>query len=327
MTPAPDSPDAAAGEPPPDVSGEHGPASPVLKAVLENARSRRTLGERLDAANARLDTDLLTDVVRHGPLLEALLDGPMDHREIEAALGVSRATSHRFTRWLGEQGIVEKRDGRFRLTGRGEVVAEEVLRFEANVATAHRLAPLLEHVCPDHREFVVEQFVDATVTVAEPADPYAPVERFTGLADASETFRGFNTTHMAPLVLGGFHERVFDDAETEIVYLPATVERLVETYPERASEALDRGHLALRTREDLPYGLAIFEDRVGIGGYDESTGQMEVFVDTDDAVAREWAERVYASIRADSTPLGEEIGAIERASETPNEAASETPEE
>jgi hypothetical protein len=99
---------------------------------------------------------------------------------------------------------------------------------------------------------------------------------------------------------------VFEEVDTEIVYLPHIVEKLFETYPERAREAVDRGHLTLRTRDDLPYGLAIFDDRVGIGGYDERTGLMEVFVDTDSPIAREWAERVYASVRADSEPLDAE---------------------
>jgi predicted transcriptional regulator len=281
------------------------PGSPVLEAILENERNRRYLGERLDAAGDRVDTDLLGDIVRHGPILEALLEEPLDRGEIEARLDVSRATSHRYTQWLDQQEFVEKVDGRFRLTWRGAVVAEEVLRFEANVRTAHRLTPLLDAVCEDHRDFVVEPFVDATVTVAELDDPYRPVERFVSLVDESETFRGFNTTHMAPLVLGEFHEQLFDETDTEIIYLPRIAEKLVETYPTQAADAVERGHLTLRTRADLPYGLALFDDRVGIGGYDEVTGLMQVFVDTESTIAREWAERVYASVRADSEPVDE----------------------
>ncbi|NUB90598.1 transcriptional regulator [Haloterrigena sp. SYSU A121-1] len=286
------------------------PGSPVLEAILENERNRRYLGQRLDAAGDRIDTDLLGDIVRHGPVLEALLSEPLDRREIEARLDVSRATSHRYTQWLDERGFVEKVDGRFQLTWRGAVIAEEVLRFEANVRTAHRMTPLLDAVCEDHRDFILEPFVDATITVAEPDDPYKPVERFVALVNESETFRGFNTTHMAPLVLGEFHRRVFDETDTEIIYLPHIVEKLFETYPERAREAIDRGHLTLRTREDLPYGLALFDDRVGIGGYDETTGLMQVFVDTDAPIAREWAERVYASVRADSKSLEEQSALI-----------------
>ncbi|AFK19985.1 transcriptional regulator [Haloferax mediterranei ATCC 33500] len=281
------------------------PGSPILEAVLENARNRQYLGQRLDATGDRIDTDLLGDIIRHGPVLEALRQEPLDRGEIEDRLDVSRATSHRLTQWLDERGFAEKVDSRFQLTGRGEAITDEVLRFEANIQTVHRLAPLLDVICEDHQEFVVEPFVDAAVSVAEPDNPYRPVERFISLVRESETFRGFNTTHMAPLVLGEFHEHVFEGTETEIIYLPHIVEKLFDTYPEKATEAVERGHLTLRTREELPYGLVLFDDCVGIGGYDESTGMMEVFVDTDSPIAREWAERVYASVRADSELLDE----------------------
>ncbi|WP_121742358.1 helix-turn-helix transcriptional regulator [Natronorubrum halophilum] len=283
--------------------GHPPPGSLILEAILENERNRRYLGQRLDAAGDRVDTDLLGDIVRHGPILEALLEEPLDRREIEARLDVSRATSHRYTQWLAEQDFVEKIDGRFQLTWHGAVIAEEVLRLEANVRTAHRITPLLDAVCEDHRDFILEPFVGATVTVAEPDNPYKPAERFVALVDESDTFRGFNTTHMAPLVLGEFHQQVFEKTDTEIIYLPHIVENFVETCPERAREAIDSGHLALRTRDDLPYGLALFDERVGIGGYEETTGFMQVFVDTDSPIACEWGERVYASVRADSDPL------------------------
>ncbi|PCR90579.1 helix-turn-helix transcriptional regulator [Natrinema ejinorense] len=287
----------------PTDDGRPPPGSPVLEALLENARNQQYLGQRLGAAGDRVETDLLGDIVRHRPVLEALRTEPLDRREIEQNLDVSRATSHRFTQWLDEQGFVEKVDGRFELTGRGEAVADEVLRFEANVQTVHRLAPLLDIICEDHQEFIVEPFVDARVTHAEPEDPYQPIERFLSLLSESERFRGFNTTHMAPLILGEFHQQIFEETDTEIVSLPHIVENLFETYPERAREAIDRGHLALRTRDDLPYGLAIFDERVGIGGYDDATGLMQVFVDTDAPIACEWAERVYTSVKADSDPL------------------------
>ncbi|WP_411963937.1 helix-turn-helix transcriptional regulator [Haloferax sp. YSMS24] len=291
-----------------DTGDDHDDASrsssaSIVDAILDNARNRRNLGQQLATSGDRVSTDELVDIVRHGPLLEALLDGPLDRRGIEAHLDVSKATSHRFTQWLETTGLGERIDHRLQLTGRGEAVAEELLRFEANVRTARRLTPLLDVICDDHDEFLVEPFVDATVTIADPEDPYRPVERFIELVQESRTFRGFNTTHMAPLVLGEFHQQMFGETETEIIYLPTIVEKLFETYPERAREAIERGHLTLRTRDDLPYGLALFDERVGIGGYDASTGLMQVFVDTDAPIARQWGERVYDSIRADSESL------------------------
>ena len=279
------------------------PASPILESILENARNRRSLGDRLAAADRRIGTDRLGDVVRHGPVLEALLDGPLDRREIEDRLDVSRATSHRLTRWLRENELIEKVDGRFTLTGSGEVIAEEVLRFEANVATAERLAPLLSAVCPDHREFVLEPFVEATVTVAERDDPYRPVARFASLLEETATFRGFNTTHMLPTVTVAQHAARFEHVDAELVDRPAVADRLREAAADGSGSSLDADQLTVRTREPLPYGLAIFDDRVGIGGYDERTGSLLVFVDTESPIAREWAERVYEAVRADSQPL------------------------
>ena len=292
---------------PPDGEAASGVASAESGTAVydELVRNAFELAERADTTGSErpVGTDFLLDVVRHGPVLEALFGEPMDRREIEERLDVSRATSHRFTRWLDEHGLAVKREGRFHLTGKGLSFAEGVLRFERNVETSDRLAPLLDLICEDHMELVVEPFADATVTTAEATDPYAPVRRFLELLERSDTLRGFNTTHMVPLSSGPGSGEAFEGVDAEIIYLPEVVETLFDAAPERAREAVEAGHLTLRTRDALPYGLAIFDDRVGIGGYDEDTGAMAVFVDTDAAYAREWAERTYAAFRADSEPL------------------------
>lgn len=285
-------------------SGSHPDAgSPIMEAVLENARNRRQLGDRLAAVGDRLSVDELVDVMRHAPVLQALLDGAKDRREIEAELEVSRPTSHRFVRWLDEHGYAEKHDSKYRLTGPGEAVAEETLRFEANVVTARRLAPLLARICPNHTEFVVEPFADAVTTEASPADPHRPIRRFEALLADSSTLRGFNATHIVPAVSTSLADRIVDEMETEFIHLPGAASTLLESYPERALEAIDRGDLTLRTRDALPYGLVLFDDRVALAGFDESTGALHVLVDSESPIAREWASRVYGAVRADSEPI------------------------
>ncbi|WP_254764399.1 helix-turn-helix transcriptional regulator [Natrinema marinum] len=249
------------------------------------------------------DTEEMVDIVRHGHLLRALLVEPLDRREIEATLEVSRATSHRFVRWLEDNEYGERVDGRYRLTGLGTVVADGVCKFEAYLRTARRLDPLFEYICEDHEEFVIEPFADATVTVADPSDPYAPIARFLSLLRESESFRGFNTTHMIPPGSEGDADRLLEDRTVELVYVPDTVDALRDEADAALAAAIDEGNVTVRTREALPYGLALFDDRVGIGGYDEETGTMRVFVDTDAAIAREWATQVFESIRADSRPV------------------------
>ncbi|WP_306052526.1 helix-turn-helix transcriptional regulator [Natronococcus wangiae] len=259
--------------------------------------------DRYDRDDSFPDTDELIDVIRHGPLLRALLAEPLDRREIESTLEVSKATSHRFVRWLEAQGYGERVDGRYRLTGLGETVAHGVSKFEAYLRTARRLDPLFEYICEDHDEFVVEPFADATVTVATPADPYAPVARFLELLRESERFRGFNTTHMIPPGLDATGEGLLENRSVELIYRPDTVETLREDRETNLDDAIDEGNVAIRTRDALPYGLALFDERIGVGGYDEETGTMRVFVDTDTAIAREWATHVFERIRADSEPL------------------------
>jgi predicted transcriptional regulator len=249
------------------------------------------------------ETEEMVDVIRHGDLLRALFAEPLDRRDLEETLDVSRATSHRFVRWLEDRGYGERVDGRYRLTGLGEAVTHGVCKFEDFLRTTHRLDPLFEFICEDHEEFVVEPFADATVTVATPEDPYAPVARFLELLAESDRFRGFNTTHMIPPGVGATTSRLLEERAVELIYRPDTAESLRADREAGSGGATDEGDVAIRTRDALPYGLALFDERVGVGGYDEDTGTMRVFVDTDTVLAREWATRVFEEIRADSEPL------------------------
>lgn len=45
--------------------------------------------------------------------------------------------------------------------------------------------------------------------------------------------------------------------------------------------------------DDLPFSLAVFDDRVGIGVCESNARQLRVFVDTGSREVREWAEAVY----------------------------------
>jgi predicted transcriptional regulator len=272
----------------------------ILDEVLETTMELIGKQRAADVPPERLSTDELLDVIQHRELLEALVDEPLYRDEIQDRVGVSRATSHRFTRWLLDNEFAERVDNRYRLTGKGQVYVDEVLRFERNLRTATAIAPLLDTICKHHQEFVIPPFADATVTTATPEDPHRPVARFIALLRESSTFRGFNTTHMVPPALADVYDHLFDGIETELIYLPDVVDNLVEAYPEGLRSAIDSGHLELRSRETLPYGLALFDDQVGIAGFDEETGMMRVFVDSDSAIACAWADRVFETYRNNS---------------------------
>jgi hypothetical protein len=275
----------------------------VLDEILETTLEVDSNPVSAYELGSRLTTDELLDVIRHREVLEGLATEPLDRIDLEARLDVSRATSHRFTRWLDDHALATRVDNRFTLTGKGQAYADAVVRLERDLRAATVLAPLLESICKSHREFVVAPFADGTVTTATPEDPYAPMTRFAQLLGESDTLRGFNTTHMLPLELGAGSKNPFEGLETDLIYLPDVVDSFFETHPEQVRDAINAGHLTLRTRETLPYGLAIFDDRVGVAGYDEETGTMRVFVDSDSAIARGWAERVFEAYRDRSEPI------------------------
>ncbi|WP_306060355.1 helix-turn-helix transcriptional regulator [Natronococcus wangiae] len=281
-------------------------ANPVLDEILEATLESDSNPISAHELGARMDTDELIDIVRHREVLEALVAEPLDRNDLEARLDISRATSHRFTRWLQDRDLAERVDNRFALTGKGQAYADAFAHFERDLRAATVLAPLLESICKAHREFVVAPFAGGTVTTATPEDPYAPLTRFVQLLRESDTVRGFNTTHMFPPALEETSGELFEGLDVELIYLPDVVDRLFETHPDQLRDAIEAGHLTLRTRESLPYGLAIFDDRVGVAGYDEQTGTMRVFVDADSAIARGWAERVFATYREHSEPIRDE---------------------
>ncbi|WP_231188376.1 MarR family transcriptional regulator [Haladaptatus sp. DYF46] len=277
----------------------------VLDEILETSLELDSNPISAHELGSRMETDELIDIIRHREVLEALVTDSLDRNELEARLDISRATSHRFTRWLENHDLAERVDNEFTLTGTGQVYADAIIHLERDLRAATVLAPLLESICEAHREFVVAPFADGTVTTATPEDPYAPFTRFVQLLQESNTLRGFNTTHMFPPTLEKPSDQLFDDLEVELIYLPDVVDTLFGTHPDRLRDAIDAGHLTLRTREALPYGLAIFDDRVGIGGYDDQTGIMRVFVDSDSAIARGWAERVFETYRDHSEPISD----------------------
>lgn len=253
-----------------------------------------------------MDTERLIELIRRGPVLEALLEeGAMDRREIERRLGVSRSTVHRFTRSLRDNGLVERADGAFVLTPLGEVCARKVADFERTVGTARELAPILRAARAHDIDVDVGAFADATVTTAAPGNPYRPVARFMALLEDTDALRGLDPASINPLHIDELCDRIAGGMETEAVFPPAVIEDLLVSNPERAQAVVESGNLTLLAHDDLPFGLTICDDRVGVGVYDDETGLLRTYVDTDAPAAREWADSVFAEYRSAATSLVE----------------------
>jgi predicted transcriptional regulator len=252
------------------------------------------------------ETDQLIQVLRHRHVFGELKREALERRELEDRLGVSRATSHRYVRTLEEMGLIEQIDGAFVLTELGEDIASAVATFDAAVTTRLRLAPMFAVVHNVTPPVEIATFADASVVSVEYGDPYAPLTRFVSLVQETETLCGINTCRIAPTYMEEFQGRILDGMKTELIDLPQITEDIMESYPEKCVQVCVSGYLTLwmhEARDSLPFGLVLFDDRVGIGLFDTKKGTLESFIDTDETAAVEWATEVYDQYKSESVPL------------------------
>lgn len=248
------------------------------------------------------DENIPIEALKRADALATLREGPLERSELMSELDVSRTTIHRIVRGLESRKLLTQDGSKFRLTSFGQTVADEVTSYRRRVTAAQRLQPFLETLTNQSVDVDVGLFEEAVLTETKPTNPYAPVARFMELLRESETLYGFDTTTIAPIYVEDIRSEIFGGMETDVVYLSAVVDEMFDAYPEAIASAVESGQLTLSTHDELPFGLAIFDDRVGLGGYDE-TGMLSAFVDTDAQEAREWAETLYRQYRDEAEDL------------------------
>lgn len=257
---------------------------------------------RLTLQAAAEDQDLLVEVTRLAPGLQALSDRPLDRRDLEERIDVSKTTGYRITRSLEERGLIEKSDGTYSLTPTGTEILEVVSRLEANVRLAVRLRPILAVLRETGPPVSLDAFAEATVTTVQ-GYTHGPQRRFLNLLEKTDTLRGFALPTFTPFYLVEILQQLVDGLELEEILRPEFAAQKLAEYPEQAVEICKKSNSTLYLHDDLWYGLALFEDRIGIGVRDADTGTLRAFVDTGSPAARTWAEAVYESYKAEAVHL------------------------
>jgi len=90
----------------------------------------------------------------------------------------------------------------------------------------------------------------------------------------SDSLSGYDTTTIAPIYVEEIREEILGGMTTGIVYRPSVIDQIVSDYGEAVAGAVESSHLTLWVAEELPCGLAIFDDRVALGAYDDETGML-----------------------------------------------------
>jgi predicted transcriptional regulator len=250
--------------------------------------------------------DILETVVNRKAALAVLAEEPHHRQELQEKLDYSKATCHRIIRSFDERGLIRRTNNGYELSELGRTLNTQVRQFEESVRTAWQIESLLEGIAASDVEFDIELVMDANIVRAEANDPYPPIKRFLELFRESDTVRNFGPTPIPPTMVDEFFELQFSEGKKiEIIKPSPVLSKYVSEYEEYGRKAAERNQLGCRIHHNLPFGMSLFENHIGLRGYDLETGTVLVSVDTNDPEAVAWGERVFEHYREQSSPLAE----------------------
>jgi len=250
-----------------------------------------------------MNTDEFVGLTRRWPVLDALQAGPLDRRDLQERVGVSRPTIHRQLRALGDAGLVTKRDGTFALTPVGELAATEFSRIFEVMDTVSALSQVIPWLPVAELDFDFDRLQHAEVTLPRRNDPYAPTRRMLRTIHGADEIRMLTYTFL-PEGDPAARQCFLEEGQSFEGVLDSTLVRSLLEDPASAAhlrELLTRGARIRVAPEQIPTILTIADERVIIGAVDDG-GSPQGLIVTDDEVIRAWAAETIddALTRAES---------------------------
>ncbi|MFB6140880.1 MAG: helix-turn-helix transcriptional regulator [Halosimplex sp.] len=251
--------------------------------------------------------DLVDLLGRRSTLLDRLAAGSSEKRELLEAGDLPRSTLDRAIRELEAAGLVAYDDGAYVLTPLGERLRYEYRNFTERADRAVELEPFLRWTSPETFDLDLRWLTDARVWTAEPADPWAMVNRHVAALEAADRVRG-----VLPLV--GLH--AVETVRDRVVEDGADVELVVEA---SVAETLQSGRYAplyreLQDREDpvfsvypngsVPFFVGVFDGAFVQVGVDEDR-EPRALLESDDERVLAWAREALTEYRRAAVPAPE----------------------
>jgi predicted transcriptional regulator len=233
-------------------------------------------------------------------------DGALSRTELRKRLDAARTTVTRNLTALAERGWVRESEGRCAVTPSGRLIADALDQAAATAAAAERLEPFFRWFPEEDPPLDPSAFADASVRVADPADPYAMINEHVNTLRRAERFRA-----ALPLIgLHGFetvHERVVEEgAIHEIVVTPTVAETLRENadYADLFADLRECENFdAYVCDDEIPFYVGLIDDDGVEIGVDED-GTPRALLSSETPTVREWAEDVYERYRSAARPIG-----------------------
>ena len=249
------------------------------------------------------DVEFLARSAHRVAVLDVLAEGPRDRGDLRAETGASDPTIGRILSDFDERGWTRREGHAYALTRPGAFVAEHFRSLLDRMSTERRLRDVWE-VLPGHLDgFDLDLLADAVVTTVEPGDPYAPANRCASFYPTTDRVRGFDAALTAPHNFETLAGLIAEGLEAEFVLPPEVAMNLQASYPAAEQVMTASDDVTTWWHDDLPMNrLIVFDDRVGVGGYDPDSGVLAVYVDSDAPALREWAVSTFERLRREARP-------------------------
>jgi len=255
------------------------------------------------------DVEFLARSPHRVAVLDALADGPRTRDDLRDETGASDPTIGRILGDFEERGWTLRDGHAYGLTQPGAFVAEHFDTLLSRMSTERRLRDVW-HLLPGELDgFTLDLVADAVVTTTEPGNPYAPANRCASFYPTTDHVCGFDAALTAPHNFETLAELIAGGLEAEFVLPPEVAMNLQASYPESERVMESSDNVTTWWHDDLPMTrLIVFDDRVGVGGYDPDSGVLAVYVDSDSPALREWALSTFDRFRREAVraPAGQQ---------------------
>jgi predicted transcriptional regulator len=231
-------------------------------------------------------------------------NGSLNRSDFNKILDTSRTTITRNLDALIDRDLVERQNRTYRLTHNGKFVASELMDLVEAVQATEKLKPILEQIPPSEFEFEPQQLADGTVTVSNPTDPYAPVNKHIERLESADRVKcllpmmGLNSMKAAErriLDHGATHELVVDSNVAETF-------RSDPEYTEPLNRLLETDRLTVYVfAGNIPYYLGILDDTVQIGVSNQ--GVPQALLETQSNEVNEKAQCAFNDYKSESKEL------------------------
>lgn len=237
-------------------------------------------------------------------LLRILREQPFSPNELVSRTSLSRATIHRNLSTLTKRSWVQQANGQYRITLAGDCILHQYDELLSTIRDVEELGDFSNYFqCLDF-DLPSAVIATATITIAEPGNPHAAINRYLNMLDEASigNFRAL-TPVVSPVYDKAYRKIIDDSNQLEFIIDESVLNISQSKYPDTLENAYSNTNVDLYIHpDDLTFGLVLLENRVLIAAYDEF-GYLRACLDGANKELVEWTTDIYKNYRQTATHI------------------------